>query len=309
MHTTSFDQLPAEIKQDIWQRALPDDEPEVCIVWPLRDAQLRVGQLAEPMVVDTAFPVLIHVCREWRYFVLDPLRPRVKFRFSPQAGCMVPYRDVRFDIDALYLSIFNHPMATDSFADSDPEIKFATLNKVRHLALDWVAWSCASNWLPQLIFRGTKDLVKLSVVFPSSRKPIWEWFQAPARRCKLRSVEAPNELQGQIESLINEGRGHLEFEAPFAWQSEMDFHTLTLKEHCSDWFVGSAWDKENEKMCFENEAAAFICYARADDGHETWVEGCEERLLGPSRSQNPPVPEQRPHPGEFRVNDLDDYQY
>lgn len=69
----NFSNLPFEIRQSIWLFILPVDTPEVCLMWPVNLYQRYEGPESalpsEPFVVDTAFPVLIHVCRESRAIV------------------------------------------------------------------------------------------------------------------------------------------------------------------------------------------------------------------------------------------------
>jgi hypothetical protein len=65
----SFNTLPTELRHAILDFALPDDEPEVCLIWsmdkrysePTDDRFVR--DMPGPLLVDTAFPVLMHVCR------------------------------------------------------------------------------------------------------------------------------------------------------------------------------------------------------------------------------------------------------
>lgn len=322
VRTMPFSAIPLEVKQAIWQLALPDDEPEVCIIWPLN--QNTFDQAAEPLLVDTAFPMLMHVCREWRDFVLSSTSG-VRFRSSRQADCRVPYRLFRGSMDVLYACTTNFEMAVQCLAvDWEPGVKKHTLATVRHLAVEWVVWKRAAYWLPELVFRGCPDLQKVSVVFPSSRRAMWNAFQAPARRCKLRRVENPHELlaerEGRPEEMVSVqwqvdyGRDVAEDQAVFTWQNELDVHEMDMDEPGGEWFAGSAWDKEQEKLCLDYEAAAFVEYKRLDDGRESWVEACEDRLLVHGEDgvfQEPPIPslEQRGrNPEQWRVNDEDDYQ-
>jgi hypothetical protein len=60
-----FNTLPTELQCAILDFALPDLESEVCIIWgPENTAQDCKPVL--PLLVDTAFPVVMHVCRAWR---------------------------------------------------------------------------------------------------------------------------------------------------------------------------------------------------------------------------------------------------
>jgi hypothetical protein len=329
----SFNSLPLELKQEIWQLALHNavDDPEVCILWPIR--QTHFNQVSTPLLVDTAFPVLLHVCREWRAFVLSWCqRPSsespVRFRFSRLAGCRVPYRHLRGGVDVLYASSTNFEKTIQCLAvDYEPDVGRQTLATVRHLAVDWMLWARAAYWLPELVFRACPDLEKVSVVFPSSRRAIWSAFQAPARRCKLRRVEGADGIVAErdpvrkpgvmtsLQSQVDTGRVAAEDMAVFTWHNDLDAHEMYMGEPGGEWFVGSAWDKGRKKLRVAAEAAAFVQYKRSEDGSETWVEACEDRLLvrgEDGKLQQPPVPspeQRRRNPEEWRVNDEDDYPF
>ncbi|KAG7291343.1 hypothetical protein NEMBOFW57_001358 [Staphylotrichum longicolle] len=325
----SFNSLPLEIKQTIWQLALHAavDEPEVCIVWPIKTG--GYDPISKPFLVDTAFPVLMHVCGQWREFVLSscqqPSSP-VKFRFSRQANCRVPYRHFRPSTDILYSSSMNHEEAIKChLIDWEPGVPRTTLAAVRHLAVDWPLWMDPMDFLPELVFRACPDLEKVSVVFPSSRQAIWSCFKAPAKRCKLRRVEGADELSAvrdwdeekvlvSMQWQVDEGAAILDEDAQSTWQNELHIHEHTMGEPGGGWFVGTAWDKKREKFCLEYEPAAFVQYKRSENGDETWVEGCEDRLIEwVDCWKNPgtlePSPEQLAiSPEEWRVNDEDGYK-
>ncbi len=59
-----FPELPLELQLAIWEFAIPDPEPEVCLVWPLAIPEYTdpPEEPALPFVVDTAWPVIAHVC-------------------------------------------------------------------------------------------------------------------------------------------------------------------------------------------------------------------------------------------------------
>ena len=99
--STLFNNLPFELRHLVWQLSLPDDEPEVLI---LRETNLEKNEDGIPqlMPVDTAFPALIHVCRESRSFVVQ--HSGIRFRFSPEAvvehpaGLIRAPRSLRVDV-------------------------------------------------------------------------------------------------------------------------------------------------------------------------------------------------------------------
>lgn len=74
-----FSDLPVEIRLTIWLLIIPDDEEEVCLLWPGHSpGSVGWGQppLAYlpvlPLTVDTGFPLAMHICRESRAVALDP---------------------------------------------------------------------------------------------------------------------------------------------------------------------------------------------------------------------------------------------
>ena len=98
-----FSRLPIELQLAIWELAVPDPEPEVCIVWPMNiddEASIPPEEPALPFTVDTAWPAVAHVCHAAREAVLAP--GAVRLRHSPAAGIAVPYRRFIPAIDTLY---------------------------------------------------------------------------------------------------------------------------------------------------------------------------------------------------------------
>lgn len=107
-----FAQLPAELRHLIWKisLALYQDESEVCLCWP---SNLSIGYGEDvflspdclpklPFTVDLPFPSAMHVCRESRAAVLARGSP-FRFRDSSAAGCPVPFRLFRPDLDTLFI--------------------------------------------------------------------------------------------------------------------------------------------------------------------------------------------------------------
>lgn len=108
---SGFSKLPVEVRLKIWLHSVPDDETEVCLPWPFNvpnTAHTGGDPLYElpcqPLTVDVAFPVAMHVCREARSAIQDSRRSGVRFRMSEEAGCPAPFRCFRPELDILYLS-------------------------------------------------------------------------------------------------------------------------------------------------------------------------------------------------------------
>ncbi|KAK8042482.1 hypothetical protein PG994_012965 [Apiospora phragmitis] len=315
----SFNTIPPEIRQAIWKFALPDDEPEVCIMWPLRPAGFN--KTVEPLVVDTAFPVLMHVCREARDFALSP-HSGIAFRHSKQAGHKVPYRRFRPEMDALYINRrnFDYTLLAMAYDWSGTDNDAAYWPALRHLAVEYSVFKKAWNWLPEFVFRYSRHVQKVSAVFPSSREAVWSYFQPPARRCKLRPVDNPDELTAAVDYDAHQEMHSIKWQVDMAlvileeylprkWNAEKQYREVEFHEDLMDRFEGTAWDKHSEKICLEYEIAAFAQFKRSEDGHELWEEGCEDRLLSGKDvgGRKLPLAEQHRNPEEWRVNDDDEY--
>ncbi|KAH9238022.1 hypothetical protein K456DRAFT_1721613 [Colletotrichum gloeosporioides 23] len=115
MATGQLSVLPPEIRAMVWKFSLPDDVPEVCV---FQKPSIYATSVFSTLVVDTAFPALVHVCRETRYFVFNTKISGISFRYSDLAGCDTPYRPFRNELDTLlnaYGSGVNHiPTDVDS---------------------------------------------------------------------------------------------------------------------------------------------------------------------------------------------------
>ncbi|KAK3901606.1 hypothetical protein C8A05DRAFT_34696 [Staphylotrichum tortipilum] len=227
---------------------------------------------------------------------------------------------------SLYAGITNFHSALQSAAVSwTAGLERGLLAAVRHLAVEWALWTTAASWLPELVFRACPDLRRVSVVFPSSRRALWNVFQVPARRCKLRWVEGAGGIVAvtrvgrawetvSMQRQVDRRREYAETQAVFIWRHELHARWIYPGEPAG-WFTSSAWDKERKELCLEYDVTAFVQYKRSEDGRETWVEACEDRLLVTGKdgiSQAPPIlsPEQRGrNPKEWRVNDEDDYLF
>ncbi|KAI1844721.1 hypothetical protein JX265_007020 [Neoarthrinium moseri] len=173
-----FDDLPHELKELIWLYALPDEVPEMATypagLRPILPLGPRPDDEAECLVIHTAYPVLMHVCREWRDFAAR----RTMFRYSQVAGMEVPTRPFRPDLDVLYLP----------GRDADP-IWFDDGRRgslTRHVAMQAPAFldHGARSLALMTYFR---RLESLAIVLPSSagHHRLADTFAAPTRRCRL----------------------------------------------------------------------------------------------------------------------------
>ncbi|KAI0172195.1 hypothetical protein GGR52DRAFT_573335 [Hypoxylon sp. FL1284] len=194
-----FNDLPAELRYMIWRFALPGDIPEVCIPWPLEEGPTRSDnghelprrpKFLEPFLVDTDFPVLMHVCRESREMAVSCTR----FRYSPIAGCRVPFRAFRPELDILYVSVCRPS------SDINVVPRWGQYPAAQHLALDLHTVKDGS-FLWVLVGNPFLDVQSLTCVLPAPNAMLdtAARFRPPARRCRLRGlVRPPNGAQSNI---------------------------------------------------------------------------------------------------------------
>ncbi|KAI0841228.1 hypothetical protein F5Y06DRAFT_215834 [Hypoxylon sp. FL0890] len=204
---TRFNDLPLELRRIIWKLALPDDNPEICIPWPLNEKPSDWGYengvfvtnttFLEPFLVDTCFPVLMHVCRESRELAVSQLR----FRYSPIAGCPVPFRAFRPDLDIMHISFFREP------TDQNVMLRWGLYPRgTRHLAFDLhTVKDGTCLWF--LVGQGL-DVQTVTCVLPVPSNAIVDTavrVRPPVRRCRLRPVEQPSD--GSQSHIIYVDRG------------------------------------------------------------------------------------------------------
>lgn len=285
---------------------------------------------AFPLVVDTAFPVIMHVCRESRAFVLDGASSHspIKFRLSVQAGCKVPYRHFRPSIDTLFWartckdSIFTQTLRNERLKEA--------LSSVVHLALEADS-TCSGLRLLYMIDRSLPRLESLSVVFTCSSNNVIDvsTFQAPGRRCKLKQF--PSQSAKGLWKVHSPRGFHTDSEGYVPLENFLDevrTHLLSQSGTSVDdgaWFGGSPysgtmWNRDTQSFQpLEYRTEIFVEYSPEGE----WLEGSSARRrwlpgeMGTSRTglhtweeneaHKPryiPI-EQRRHPEEYRVNDDD----
>lgn len=183
-----FNGLPLELRQLIWHFALPEDEPEVLIVRADHlDIQGRKGN-PEPMLVQTAFPVLMHTCRESRAYTRN--LSGINFQYTPQAGCDLPHRLFRPELDTAFWDENVQPCLWGPYFEAGHDKWLAQL---RHLAVP-SATAFVGQHMSECIMDHCPQLQTLSVVFPDSTdyNRVQTRFARPtARRARL--VEIPRD--------------------------------------------------------------------------------------------------------------------
>ena len=296
----------------IWGHSLPEDVPEVCIGWP---TYLQGGQkLQEPYLVDTAFPVLMHICRETRQFVLSPptqyshFAPR--FRFSKEAGCKVPYRHFRPELDMFYITNWQYDEVLRMY-----EFNHEIMRQSVHLAVEMALWSATSYWFNRFIFKHMPNIKTISVVFPSTDSKRYNFdldaFQPPTKRCRLLQMEQPEEIMGtalmpsNIRGRLSPGNPSVQDWIDFRWEGaaeRADFEWSGVYVHDEESYHGSAWDRKSQSYVGVTRAAfTFGQFKRSDEGEEEWEEVCQDRLH--PQGYDPKRVEMTRDPMEWRVND------
>lgn len=207
-----FTRLPSEIRDCIWLHALPAVEPEVCVLWPvnpLGNIERCITQSSmEPLIVDTAFPALMHTCRESRSLTKKTQRSGVAFRFSASARCHVPFRQYQADLDTMYWGSDVIPPLLRSGLLLDPEHPLSQiLRDTVSLAVD-IQWGFRPRETFSAVLRNELTAVEsLSLVLPNSTMRSLELRRGSGgvdsqalrleRRCKLREI--PSSIQDEIQ--------------------------------------------------------------------------------------------------------------
>lgn len=162
-------QLPCELRNMIWHEAMPYEISETCILLQASSstAQQKLSS-CYPCTVDTAFPVLMHICHETREFASK----RLQFRYSTAARTMVPFRTFRPELDVLYVH------GTQSLS-SLRYLEEPILKQVRRLAVGcWRPLCAATASRPAsaaCIFGVFPQVESISIVLPSSKQlPSWQ---------------------------------------------------------------------------------------------------------------------------------------
>ncbi|KAK6072062.1 hypothetical protein SCUP515_07621 [Seiridium cupressi] len=155
--------LPCELKAMIWDESMPDNISEVCILLHQADCTGQSGtQFYGTLTVDTAFPVIMHVCNEARHYAMKHTR----FRYSPAARIMVPFRLFQPELDVLYIEAIHNSASMRAIQD------MSLSGIVQHVALNcWKPLCVATPLRPSSamsVFSSFPMVKTLSIVLPSS---------------------------------------------------------------------------------------------------------------------------------------------
>lgn len=295
----------------IWGLSLPEDEPEVCISWPTYIDGYQ--QLQEPYLVDVAFPVLMHICRETRQFALAPptehshLSPR--FRFSKEADCRVPYRHFRPELDTIYITSWHYDQVLRMY-----EFNHQIIRQSVHLAVEMCVWGMSSYWFLDFVFKHMQNIKTISVVFPSSESDRYNFdndiFQPPTRRCRLVDIrQSPDEVTGAARmpsstpGRLSPTVASVRDWTDLRWQAVVERADIGWAHaEGEEIYEGNAWDRESQSFVGVTYAPfVFVQFKRSDKGEETWEEVCRD-MVRPEGYEPEPVEMSR-DPTEWRVND------
>lgn len=303
MAGNGFNRLPSRVKALIYKHALPHDEPEVCIVWPLVMEEEHRGPTL-PLLVDIGFPALMHVSREARAFVLSEASC-VRFRESALAGCRVPFRAFRPELDTLFIGQWNYKWLASSIVDG--QVGKAILSTAPNIAVE-LSSSLPWDGLANAIFEWTTALRNLYLVLSdlASIVDVRGPFQAPHRRCKLKVATEDEEQGVRIADHYMDVR-------PFDGIKSLCVEEVAVGyegrfDESSDGLLIS--ERAGSDDIAECRRGPFVVVNIRPAGLVEWQDGefisrGSERLF--MENERPPYisPEFTRPPEEFRVNDLD----
>ncbi|KAI0970429.1 hypothetical protein F4678DRAFT_480629 [Xylaria arbuscula] len=191
---TLFSSLPPELRQIIWGLLIDSlqDIPELLIHEP--SDFLRSSNSITPKVY-TGFPALLHVNLEARSIA----QKRFSFVDCPRAGCMVPVRLFRLDLDVLYIP---WEAWRSFFLLKEFHYGANWLSHLQHIAVD----ICLSTNLTAF-FRQAHHIPSvrtLQFVLPSNRgyfnPSSMLLFPNPISRCTLRPISAGEKVDEETSS-------------------------------------------------------------------------------------------------------------
>ncbi len=171
---TRFKRLPAELRAYIWRLSLPEDESEVCVIW------WEGGGL--PLLVDTGFPVAMHVCFESRAIAQAS---GIQFRDSAVAGCLVPYRPFDTALDILYW-VLESPVSIYQTRNLD------SLKDVQHLAVEVQRADAGLSSFFRNMFPEPRALPNVSMVLPDAQLLVMPDAQLALMSCQRQNTWQPS---------------------------------------------------------------------------------------------------------------------
>lgn len=308
-----FPRLPYELRREIWTLAIPEPESEVCMVWPLvleRDYDRGAWEEpAMPLTVDTAWPAIMHACREGREAVLTSRRLTLR-RSAAAGGLAVPYRLFDPAIDTLYWGDAQTDAVRD-FLVENREHGLPLARALHQIAVD-VRAAYPMSFLAEIVRRAAPNLQTLSLVLPdtaSRTHGIRLALLPPARRCRLRDL--PPELCREIAMIDLPSFGGEVTPDTMSVAAFLEHVRDRMRHHVRAFRVsgpdGTAWSSKDRAFSgLAIKAQTFVEYEYDDKaGRGRWTEVCGGRMLDHAlgRYHRPPhiaVPDRR-NPEEHRV--------
>ncbi|KAM3457622.1 hypothetical protein MY3296_001054 [Beauveria thailandica] len=332
---TIFPHLPTEIRLRIWLFSV-GDEAEICLPWPNNvpsSFHAYTNPLytlpCQPLTVDVAFPVAMHVCREGRRVVQDSRRSGVFFRQSQAAGCPTPFRHFQPELDILYLgnhgiffmdmfvwpecSVFDSSTRPYDEGQQSEFRKFlGTLLLTRRFAVDAASiprncrmikdfftrvWSCTDPPRPPsfglcYVVPTTKNLTEME------HDKVHATFVPPGRRCRLASIRK-SDWGGVLVPTHNMRTNPPQTLEKLVTQTVQEIKTVE-----GFWGMGAGGKVDGPEIVdiIDLTAGTFLEYQR--DG--TWTEACASRMYSTDKTYIPePLLAERPDPEVQRVHDAD----
>jgi hypothetical protein len=276
-----INRLPLELKELIWQHALPGYVPEVALLpsglRPIIPLGPRPDDSAEhSLVIYTAYPVLMHVCREWRAFAMV----RTTFRYSQAAMMDVPSRPFQPELDVLYI-----PAGESSPVWFSKDHRCSISRHIAMQAKTFLSYGARSLALMTYF----KKMETLTIVLPSSRgrHSLDTTFSAPTTRCRLRCIGDPalNDL-GTL-SVVQDCGQRAGASDQVVKVSDLLQWTLMVVERMTQYLHATQeWDptekSEEERGAqtqpFKALAQTFIKY-RYRNGSCEWTEFCGREVI------------------------------
>lgn len=261
---TLFKSLPPELRDMIWDFALPDDIPELYMRPHQSSSPLKALAPPGPLLVQTAYPVLMHVCRESRELTLS----RIHLQTSKADHRAIAHRVFRPDLDIIQLS-YSGIAPTLWF----PEVWRATLApQIQQVALEANTLTAYMRYQLAEALQYLTSLQTLHVIFMSTAEPLQIGEELiprrPTGRCALRPFTPTQEkLKFTVGSPEPKGP---EWDLSFLYNHLQDL-VRTRVNTWGDKVKIAAWDYEKQSLKLNIVAQVVVRY-QANAGVPSWVE-------------------------------------
>ncbi|KAI1381610.1 hypothetical protein F4677DRAFT_403607 [Hypoxylon crocopeplum] len=261
-HFSVFGSLPPELRDMIWDFALPDDIPELYMRPPQPTSTSKAPGESAPLTVCTGFPALMHACREARELATS----RIRLRYSLPAQCEIPYRALRPELDIVQIS-YSGVAALLWLPDF---WKGGIATQLQHVAVE--ANTLTSYMQAQLAdsLQYLRNLRTLHVIFMSTTAPLQIGEELiprhPSGRCTLLPFtrERPKFLSGSTKQKSPE------WDLDFLYDHLQELVRTRLSMWGDDVKI-AAWDYEKQTLKLQIVAQVMVHY-QPFAGSSCWVE-------------------------------------